>query len=191
MCPLPSVGEGSSDGLTKRMGEGDHTKTGVTPPHPSIAFKISSCPLPRRGEGKITTASAASNFSDAVVIAKAHAHVFIQLRLERRRCIVGWVEPIKLIMGSHRKMDGFRFFCPSEDGQKIALPILRSAKQRPARPYSITSSAIARSAALTSRPRVVAVLRLMINSNREGNPTAMSPGFSPLRMRSIKPATRG
>src|SRR5262249_28479049 len=83
MCPLPSVGEGSSEGLTKRMGEGDHTKTSRDTPHPSIAFKISSCPLPRRGEGKITTASAASNFSDAVVLILL-CHKFYRLILELR-----------------------------------------------------------------------------------------------------------
>ena len=51
--------------------------------------------------------------------------------------------------------------------------------------YSITSSASARSFAGMSRPSVLAVLRLMINSNFDGCATGKSDGFSPLRMRAM------
>src|SRR5271170_8470317 len=53
------------------------------------------------------------------------------------------------------------------------------------RRYSITWSAIASTVAGTSRPRALAVSRLTDNSNLVGNCTGRSPGFSPLRMRSI------
>jgi len=51
-------------------------------------------------------------------------------------------------------------------------------------PYSITSSARARSVAGTSRPSDLAVLRLITNSYLVGACTGRSAGFSPLRMRS-------
>src|SRR5262245_2501802 len=50
--------------------------------------------------------------------------------------------------------------------------------------YSITSSARARSAGGTVRPRDLAVLRLITSSYLVGAWTGMSAGFSPLRMRS-------
>jgi len=50
--------------------------------------------------------------------------------------------------------------------------------------YSITSSAMARSVGGTVRPKVLAVLRLITNSNLVGACTGRSAGFSPLRMRS-------
>ena len=49
--------------------------------------------------------------------------------------------------------------------------------------YSITSSARASSVAGTSRPRALAVARLMMNSNLLDCTTGRSAGFSPLRMR--------
>src|SRR5262249_29356298 len=49
--------------------------------------------------------------------------------------------------------------------------------------YSITSSARASSVGGTSRPIVLAVCRLMTNSNLVGSWTGISAGFSPLRMR--------
>jgi hypothetical protein len=55
--------------------------------------------------------------------------------------------------------------------------------------YSITSSAVASSVGGTSRPRALAVLRLMTSSNLVGSWTGRSPAFSPRRMRSI-PAVR-
>ena len=51
------------------------------------------------------------------------------------------------------------------------------------RRYSITSSAVARSAGGMSRPSALAVLRLMTSSNLVGCGIGRSPGFSPLRMR--------
>jgi hypothetical protein len=50
------------------------------------------------------------------------------------------------------------------------------------RPYSITSSARASSVGGTSRPSVLAVVRLMIRSNLVGCSTGMSPGFTPRRI---------
>jgi len=49
--------------------------------------------------------------------------------------------------------------------------------------YSITSSAVASNIAGTSRPSVLAVFRLMTNSNLVGRTTGKSLGFSPLRIR--------
>src|SRR5262245_34417247 len=49
--------------------------------------------------------------------------------------------------------------------------------------HSITSSARASSVGGTSRPIVLAVCRLMTNSNLVGSWTGISAGFSPLRMR--------
>jgi hypothetical protein len=51
-------------------------------------------------------------------------------------------------------------------------------------PYSITSSAMASRPAGIVMPSVVAVLRLITNSNLVGSCTGSSAGFSPLRMRS-------
>jgi hypothetical protein len=53
-----------------------------------------------------------------------------------------------------------------------------------AMPYSITSSARARSAAGISMPSALAVLRLITSSYFVGACTGRSVGFSPLRMRS-------
>src|SRR6516164_6172543 len=50
--------------------------------------------------------------------------------------------------------------------------------------HSITSSARASSVGGTSRPRALAVLRLITNSYLVGACTGKSAGFSPLRMRS-------
>src|SRR5690348_15791936 len=52
------------------------------------------------------------------------------------------------------------------------------------RTHSITSSAVARSVSGTARPRALAVLILMANSNLVGCWTARSAAFSPLRIRS-------
>jgi len=51
--------------------------------------------------------------------------------------------------------------------------------------YSITSSARASSAAGTSRPSALAVVRFMMNSNLAACITGRSTGFSPLRMRPV------
>ena len=55
--------------------------------------------------------------------------------------------------------------------------------------HSITSSASASNLSGTSRPSAFAVLRFMISSNLVGACTGRSAGFSPLRMRSMYPAT--
>jgi hypothetical protein len=52
-----------------------------------------------------------------------------------------------------------------------------------ASPYSITSSARASSMGGMSMPSVLAVCKLMTNSNLVGSWTGISAGFSPLRMR--------
>src|SRR5262249_23956726 len=49
--------------------------------------------------------------------------------------------------------------------------------------HSITSSAMASTPGGMVRPSVLAVLRLITNSNFVGSRTGRSPGFSPLRMR--------
>ena len=51
-------------------------------------------------------------------------------------------------------------------------------------PYSITSSARCRRNMGTSRPRAVAVLRLITSSNLTGACTGSSLGLAPLKMRS-------
>src|SRR5262249_32782240 len=57
--------------------------------------------------------------------------------------------------------------------------------------HSITSSARASSVGGTSRPRALAVLRLIAISNLVGACTGRSAAFSPLRMRSTYSAARG
>jgi hypothetical protein len=63
------------------------------------------------------------------------------------------------------------------DGPEAAVS--RCSKQRS---YSITSSARASSVGGTSRPRALAVERLMANSNLVGSSTGMSDGFAPWRI---------
>jgi hypothetical protein len=55
-------------------------------------------------------------------------------------------------------------------------------KQKRAPSHSITSSARASSDGGTSRPRTLAVLRLMTNSNVVGNWTGRSAGFAPFKI---------
>src|SRR5262249_49573178 len=76
-----------------------------------------------------------------------------------------------------------------------SLPLLRASRERPtgrraaeqcdelAAFHSITSSARASSVGGTRRPRVLAVLRLMISSNFVGCWTGRSAGLSPARIR--------
>ena len=52
-------------------------------------------------------------------------------------------------------------------------------------PYSITSSAMASSPGGKLRPKALAVLRLITNSNLVDCMTGRSPGFSPLRIRPV------
>jgi hypothetical protein len=51
--------------------------------------------------------------------------------------------------------------------------------------YSISGSARCCKSKGTSRPSALAVLRLIISSNLTGFCTGSSPGFAPLRMRSV------
>src|SRR5262252_6851756 len=72
-------------------------------------------------------------------------------------------------------------------------PRCRAAEQRDEiapPPHSITSSARASSVGGTSRPSVLAVLRLMINSNLVGCWIGRSAGLAPLKMRSTYDADR-
>src|SRR5215211_6046995 len=57
-------------------------------------------------------------------------------------------------------------------------------------PHSITSSARTRSVGGIVRPRVFAVFALMTSSNLVGCSTGSSPGFSPLKILSMKEANR-
>src|SRR5262245_8085523 len=79
------------------------------------------------------------------------------------------------------RLDGLLGLRPCRD-----RPCDRAAEQRDelAPLHSITSSARASTVDGTSRPSVLAVLRLMINSYFVGACTGRSAGFSPLRMRS-------
>src|SRR6516165_6925857 len=58
------------------------------------------------------------------------------------------------------------------------------------RAHSITSSARSSSVGGTSRPRALAVLRLMTRSNLVGCSTGMSPGFVPCKILSTTSAER-
>ena len=68
------------------------------------------------------------------------------------------------------------------------MPIATGRSAAKSTACSITSSASARSFGGMSRPSVLAVLRLMINSNFDGCATGKSDGFSPLRMRHNYPS---
>src|SRR5215831_552046 len=81
---------------------------------------------------------------------------------------------------------------PAFDAQHIefAFDVAEDEVCSVARPYSITSSARARSDGGTVRPSAFAVLRLIARSYLVGACTGRSAGFSPLRMRSTYPAAR-
>ena len=81
--------------------------------------------------------------------------------------------------------DYFAFRAKDVDWQ---IWVTQGAKPRPCR-YVITS-ARASSVVGTSKPRALAVLRLMISSNLVACWTGSSAGLAPLRMRSIYPAAR-
>jgi hypothetical protein len=59
-------------------------------------------------------------------------------------------------------------------------------QQRRWPPHSITSSAVERSLSGTLRPRVLAVLRLITNSNFVGCSTGNSAGLAPWKILSTK-----
>jgi hypothetical protein len=64
------------------------------------------------------------------------------------------------------------------------IPYVRYVPMNGSRPFhSITSSAVVSSAGGMVRPSVLAVFRLMTNSNFVGCTTGRSAGFSPLRIR--------
>src|SRR5207244_10197354 len=93
-------------------------------------------------------------------------------------------EPAKLPLAHPADCCLAAFLLQSGVLRSCRQPVGRAVRD-PLRRYSITSSAIASSVGGTSRPRALAVLRLMTNSNLVGNCTGRSPGFAPLRMRSI------
>jgi hypothetical protein len=66
----------------------------------------------------------------------------------------------------------------------LGCELTRSAISEHRPDYSITSSARTSSVVGTSRPRALAVLRLISNSYFVGACAGRSPDFSPLRMRS-------
>src|SRR5262249_2610637 len=101
-----------------------------------------------------------------------------------------------------RRSHRLRFHIALTDVRKHAeaahlLALLRARDNRPRRraaeqrddlaapDHSITSSASASSIGGMSRPRVMAVCRLMMNSNLVGCATGSSFGFSPLRTRPV------
>src|SRR5262245_21825116 len=93
-----------------------------------------------------------------------------------------------------RMVDAARFSCGGQDRQRRLLRARserprsgRTAEQRDesAALHSITSSARASTVGGMSRPRALAVLRLMTVSYLVGACTGRSAGFSPLRMRSM------
>src|SRR5262249_53874546 len=110
-------------------------------------------------------------------------------------------EPLELLSKFHEARLGFR----TVRGQANQHPdaphpraLLRARRARPrgrrraaderhelAASHSITSSARASNVAGTSRPSVLAVFRLITNSNLVAACTGRSAGFSPLRMRSM------
>jgi hypothetical protein len=79
-------------------------------------------------------------------------------------------------------------FAPRADllraGTSASCPRAAVSRRSKLHRYSITSSARASSDGGTSRPRIVAVCRLMMNSNLVGCSTGRSASFSPLRVRS-------
>ena len=83
---------------------------------------------------------------------------------------VGWRNPITGIAGCAR----------ADIGHAAAVP--PSSVMNSRRFHSITSSARASSIGGTSRPSVLAVLRLMTNSNLVGCSTGRSAGFTPRRI---------
>ena len=71
-----------------------------------------------------------------------------------------------------------RYFDALQHRQRAAIPTYNCSIS-----YSITSSAMASSVGGTSRPSVLAVLRLITSSNLVDCITGRSAGFSPLRIR--------
>src|SRR6516164_6885430 len=76
------------------------------------------------------------------------------------------------------------------DGTTSEKGYFQTHASQQSKPYSITSSALASTDAGRSRPSIFAVLRLTTSSYLVGACTGMSPGLSPLRIRSIYPAAR-
>jgi hypothetical protein len=70
-------------------------------------------------------------------------------------------------------------------GKRTSLALSISAASKRPTSYSITSSAATRRFCGTVRPSVLAILRLMTNSNLVDCMTGSSAGFSPLRIRPV------
>ena len=71
------------------------------------------------------------------------------------------------------------------DPKRTSLALSISAASKRPTSYSITSSAATRRFCGTVRPSVLAILRLMTNSNLVDCMTGSSVGFSPLRIRPV------
>src|SRR5262249_26231007 len=116
---------------------------------------------------------------------------------------VAAVGPAQFLQPLHERSEAclpFRIVCGEGHEHADAthpLALLRTCRERP-RPrrtaeqryelaafHSITSSARASSAGGTSRPSVLAVLRLMTIQNCVGNMIGSSAGFAPLRIRPV------
>ena len=78
----------------------------------------------------------------------------------------------------HRRMT-------ESDPKRTSLALSISAASKRPTSYSITSSAATRRFCGTVRPSVLAILRLMTNSNLVDCMTGSSAGFSPLRIRPV------
>src|SRR5215831_13181908 len=90
-------------------------------------------------------------------------------------------------MSPHRYSHWFPSGRPS---QGSSLSILTEPHDERATLHSITSSASAITVGGTVSPSLVAVLRLMANSNLVGACTGSSAGFAPFKMRSTYEAER-
>src|SRR4029077_2224310 len=84
-----------------------------------------------------------------------------------------------------------RYDCNWVERPSSALPPKADVGELQKSRYSITSSAAFSRRSGTSRPSAFAVFRLMINGTLTGIWIGRSPGFSPLRMRSMYSAACG
>src|SRR5262249_6700767 len=73
---------------------------------------------------------------------------------------------------------------PLDDREGLFGAVLRRGLELAPSHHSITSSAVASNEGGTVSPRALAVLLLITSSNRVGDCTGRSAGFSPRRMRS-------
>lgn len=130
-------------------------------------------------------ATAATNsllFKRVVPLAPCAIGILFRGREPRRRNLIG---------RSHADREFGAFRKTSANREDVATGMSRMCRgKRCCHFYSITSSARASNIAGSSRPRALAVLRLMTNSYLIGACTGRSAGFSPLSMRSVYSAAR-